>query len=163
MQRLSPRRIIIFVALGCYAASLCLPAFSYIPYLASSPPQTVYMPGWLPLVCGGIAALFMQVAAFSNLANPVFFAASLAYGFGKNRISATLAVISMLIGASFFPLSSSHPVLIPFSGRGETLNHPEPMIGFVLWMTSFLLIFLGSIASYTHQKLAKRTNAVARQ
>jgi ABC-type glycerol-3-phosphate transport system permease component len=118
------------------------------------------MPGWLPLVFGGIAALFMQVAAFSTLANPIFLAALVAYGFGRNRISGILAATSIVIGASFFPLSWSYPVLIPFSGQGETLNHPEPMVGFVLWMMSFLVIFLGGTASYARQKLTKNANSV---
>lgn len=155
MHRLRLRRIVVFVATLLYMASLCLPAFSYIPFLTSSPTHIVYMPGWSPLIFGGVAALFMEVAAFSCLANPIFLVAVFAYGFGKDRISMWLAATSIVVGWIFFPLSAKQPVLIPFSGMGETLNHPKPMVGFYLWMASFLAIFLGALLSIFRQRRGK--------
>ena|SRR5690348_4391697 len=97
MQQLNVRRITIFSATVCYGFALWLPAFSYVPF-ASTPLRIAYMPSWLPLVFGIVAVLFMEIAAFSFLANPVFIVAVFAYGFGKNKSAAQLAAASVEIG-----------------------------------------------------------------
>lgn len=154
MRRSNVRWIAIFSAMVCYGLALWLPAFSYVPF-ASAPLRIAYMPGWLPLVFGVVAVLFMEFAAFSFLANPVFIVAAFAYGFGKNKVAAQLAAASVSLGASFFPLSSMRPVFVPFSGQGEIINHPKSEAGFWFWMAAFFIVFSGALISHQREKRAK--------
>jgi hypothetical protein len=147
MQRLRIRRIVIFVAILLYIGSICLPAFSYVPFLNSSQRGVSNFYGWAALPFAPVAMLFMELAAFAWLANPIFLSALITYGFGKDRISIALAAAAIAVGWAFFPLSVNQPVLIPFSGMGEMLNYPKPMVGFYLWIASFLAIFLGALLS----------------
>ncbi|MGN6323167.1 MAG: hypothetical protein ACTHNE_15720 [Dyella sp.] len=55
-------------------------------------------------------------------------------------------------GAAFFPLSALHPVIIPLSGEGETLNCPKPMLGLYLWMAAFVVVFLTALIADYRQR-----------
>jgi hypothetical protein len=132
-----------------------LPAFSYVPFLNNPQRDISNFYGWSALPFAPVAMLFMESAAFAWFANPIFLSALFTYGFGKDRISIALAATAIVVGWIFFPLSAKHPVLIPFSGMGETLNYPNPMVGFYLWMASFLAIFLGALLSSYRQCRSK--------
>lgn len=147
MRLVNLRLVTILAAGSCYAASIYLPAISYVPLLPSNPygANIAYMPGWFPLAFGWFAVIFLEFTAFTVLANPIFFASIIIFGIGKNLISALLAAVSIVLGVSFFALSRRHPVTLIFSAHGEALNHPKPMVGFFFWIAAFVIVLLGSI------------------
>lgn len=161
MLRLKPKRIAVLLAVVLYVSSLFLPAFSYVPFLGDARRPFSYFYGWAALPFGPVAMLFLEFAASAWAANPIFFGALLSSGFGRYRLSAILAAMSLAIGAAFFPLSALHPVIIPLSGEGETLNYPKPILGFYLWMAAFFVIFLTALIADYRQRHAKAVEKVA--
>jgi hypothetical protein len=141
MSELTVRRIALFVALGCFITSMFLPAFS-----ASNSEvdvtQVTASQGWTALAFGWIALISVQMPAIAWLANPFFLFAIRDFWRRLYRSSMWLAVASLLFGSSFFLLSLFQPMLVVFSGNGQTLHHPRPEIGFAIWMFSFCVIFL---------------------
>ena len=157
MRLLSSRLFVISSAIALYGSSLYLPAFSYIPFLDKIPESIARMPGWAPLVFGAVAVLFAQVAAISFLANPSFFAAFIAYCAREYKLSEKCSAASFVLGLAFFPLDWIRPVMLLFSGEGETLNHPIPMIGYAVWMLTFLTTYLGAKVARHPPPLIGRT------
>lgn len=143
MQTSISRRIVIALAMGCFIASLCLPAFSH----SDSPTghQIESVPGWMPLAWGWIAMIFIQPPAFAWLANPFFIISVWAFFKDRYVFSMWLTASCLVLGTSFFLLSALHPMLVVFSGNGLVLYNPQPKIGFVVWMAAFFLVFLGAM------------------
>ncbi|HEY8683495.1 MAG TPA: hypothetical protein VIM06_10020 [Rhodanobacter sp.] len=140
------RVIVIAVSLILFVVSLVLPAISYI----SGRPNLLDVghpakgPGWIFLVFGWAAFVFVQVAAVAWVANVTFAASVISFARGRDRMAIRLTIISIVAGISFFPLSIYFPVLIPFSGQGETIYLPKPEIGFAAWVISFACVGVGA-------------------
>jgi hypothetical protein len=99
----------------------------------------------MPLAWGWIAVIFIQPPAFAWLANPCFLIAVRVFFKGGYTFSVWLTAACLVLGISFFLLSSLHPMLVVFSGNGQVLYNPQPKIGFAVWMAAFFLIFLGAM------------------
>jgi hypothetical protein len=135
------------VAIGCFIASLFLPAFS-ASHSEFDVAEMSSTQGWSALTFGWIALIFLQTPAIAWLANPFFVLALRDFWRGLYRSSMWLAIACMLFGSSFFLLSLFQPMLVVFSGDGQNLYHPKPEIGFFIWMASFAAIFLaGAVLS----------------
>lgn len=135
------RRITIILALGFFIAALCLPAFNYTPpgsykYSAGA------VQGWFPFSFGWIAMMFLEPASVAWLANPFFLFAMHSFYVGRYTSSMWLSAASMFFALSFFPICWLQPLLIVFSGTGETINHPKPEVGFAAWMAAFLVLLV---------------------
>ncbi len=142
------RMIVVVVSLMLFALSLVLPAISYM----SGRPNPTYLrhpaigPGWALLVFGWAAIVFVQVAAVAWVASVTFFASVINFAYGRDAIAMRLAIASIILGVSFFPLSIYFPILIPFSGQGETIYLPKPEIGFIVWVLSFACVGIGAFS-----------------
>ena len=134
------------VVVGCYVAALLLPAFRFTSHIPPDPVvgEVEIYPGWFVLVFGPIGIAFLEQSAIAWLANCTFLAGTLLYGFGRYGKAAVLAIASAVLGASFFWTSKLHPMRVLFSGRDDYMNHPIPMLGFSVWMSSFAILFLGA-------------------
>lgn len=141
------RRIVTLAAVGCYGAALLLPAFRFTSHIPPDPVvgEVEIYPGWFVLAFGLMGVAFLQQSAMAWLANCTFLAGTLFYGFGRYGKAAVMALASAILGASFFWTSSSHPVRVLFSGRDDYMNHPIPMLGFSVWMSSFAILFFGAV------------------
>jgi hypothetical protein len=136
------RKVVLYTAVACFLAALCLPAFSY-----TKPGAYVYGPsisGLFPFLFGCVPMIFVQPAAVAWLANPFFLAAIYKFYVGNYWSSMWISGACMLLGASFFPICWFQPMLMVFTGLGETINHPKPGFGFVAWMAAFLIVFVFS-------------------
>lgn len=149
MQTSTFRRIVIAVAIGCFIASLCLPAFSHSD--SPSGRQIESIPGWMPLAWGWIAMIFIEPPAFAWLANPFFVIAVRAFFKGRYTSSMWFTATCLVLGISFFLLSALQPMLVVFSGNGQVLYNPQPKIGFAVWMAAFFLVFLGAMYLRKHK------------
>ncbi|HUA81230.1 MAG TPA: hypothetical protein VL997_12710 [Dyella sp.] len=143
MSQLTVRRIVLGVAVGCFIVSLFLPAFSSTDS-EFDVTHVVFTQGWTALAFGWIALIFIQTPAIAWLANPFFLFALRDFWRRQYQSSMWLAVACLLFGSSFFLLSLFQPLLVVFSGNGQTLYHPKQEVGFAIWMISFFVIFLAS-------------------
>ena len=147
MEAKTWKRVVTLVVVGCYVAALLLPAFRFTSHIPPDPVvgEVEIYPGWFVLVFGPIGIVFLEQSAVAWLANCTFLAGILLYGFGRYGKAAVLAMASAILGASFFWTSKSHPMRVLFSGRDDYMNHPIPMLGFSVWMSSFAILFLGAV------------------
>ena len=151
MKTSTSRMIVIAVAISFFLAALCLPAFSHSD--SPSGNQFESIPGWMPLVWGWIAIIFIQPPAFAWLANPFFLAAIRDFYCGRYQSSMWLATTCMILGIGFFPMSSLHPMLVVFSGNGQVFYNPEPKLGFLAWMAAFFTVFFAALSFRRREKL----------
>ncbi|KLD75691.1 hypothetical protein Y886_25530 [Xanthomonas hyacinthi DSM 19077] len=138
--------MVIAVALALFAASLFLPAETFITHVA--PDHTAgrieTMPGWFCAGFGWIGVIFLQPAAMGWLANISFFAAIFSYAEGRHVRSMILSGISILIAVVFFRVSVSDPMPVLFTGQADVMNRPRALIGFYVWIAAFATFFLAS-------------------
>jgi len=143
------RTVVIAVALAFFAASLFLPAETFITHV--TPDHTAgrveTMPGWFFAGFGWIGVIFLQPAAMGWLANISFFAAIFSYAEGRHVRSMILSGISILIAVVFFRVSVSDPMPVLFTGQADVMNRPKALIGFYVWIAAFATFFLGSWVS----------------
>jgi hypothetical protein len=142
MPRRTLQKIVLVAAIGCFMASLFLPAFS-ASNAEFNGRQLSAAQGWEALAFGWIDLIFIQTPALAWLANPFFALALFEFWRGQYRSSMWLAMACVMIGASFFLFSAFQPMLVVFTGDGQTLYHPEPEPGFISWMASFVIILAG--------------------
>jgi hypothetical protein len=141
MTQLTLQRIALVAAAGCFIASLFLPAI-YASNSQSNAMAAFPYQGLEAFAFGWIALIFIQTPAMAWLANPFFVFALGEFWRGKYRSSMWLALACLIFGSSFFLFSMFQPMAVVFTGDGQVLYHPRPGIGFIIWMISFLVIFL---------------------
>jgi hypothetical protein len=142
MDATTIRKIVLYVATVGFLVALIFPGFDY-----TKPGDFVYMPsfpGWALLVLGWIPMIFVQPAALAWLANPFFLVAIYKFYVRNYWSSMWVSGACILLAGSFFPICWLRPMLLVFTGAGETINHPRPNVGFIAWMAAFLIVFVFS-------------------
>lgn len=128
------QKLFIGISLLTFFSSIFFPSF-YI----DRKDYDAYASGWYNLLLGWMGIVIGDYVSLIWLANPIYFFALLFYLNG-NRFSILLSLIATLLAYSFSQLTE-----IVTSESGEMSKITSFELGYKLWVTSFAILFIGTI------------------